>query len=155
MKNPKGRQRRSPFLVDLVAENERIDEEHKVRMHQQVRRHKTHEKRRENIKNEIILQALEENNEVDALRREKRKILEEEKRLKALIEIEKTKIANRKEDRIAAVKAERNRLKVKRDLRRALNKNNIDDKIQQDIDNLRMRHSIKDPPDNTFSTRTK
>jgi len=153
--DPKQKERRSPFLVDLVAENERIDEEYKVRMHQQVRRRKNRERRREEIKNKIILQALEESNDVDALRREKRKILEEEKRLKALIEIEKTKIAHRKEDRIAAVRAERNRLRVKRDDQRALNKGNIDEKNQQDLDDLRMKHNIKGPPDNTFSSRSK
>ena len=150
--NTNERERKSPFLVDLVAENERIDEEQKVLVQQQLCRRRKRERRREEIKNAIILRALEETNEVAALRREKRNILEEEKRLKALIEIEKTRKADRKGDRIAAMGAERHRLKMKRERRREINKQSIDERKNQDIENLRVKHDIKNPPDNTFNS---
>ena len=75
-------QNRSPFLVDLVAENERIDEENKVRLNAITRKKKALERKKEQAKNEIILRALQEGNELENLRMEKRKILDEEKRLK-------------------------------------------------------------------------
>ena len=75
---------KSPFLVDLVAENERIDEQTQVRKKLQIRKLRVLARKRDEEKNRIILSALQEANEVDALRREKRKILEEEKRLKAM-----------------------------------------------------------------------
>ena len=46
--------------------------------------------RRTAAKREIVLKALQEDSDLDALRREKRAIMEEEKRLKALLDIEKT-----------------------------------------------------------------
>ena len=143
--------KRSPFLVDLVAENERIDEENKVRIHQQVRRERALEKRKEEAKNDIILRALQEGNELDALRREKRKILEEERRIKALIEIEKTN-AHRKQDRLAAEKAVRNRKTAQTEHRRIYNKTLIDQKEVAEKDLLRIKHNIETPPDNTFSS---
>ena len=54
-------------------------------------------KRKEKVKNEIILKALAEASDLDALRAEKRLIAIEEKRLKALLDLEKTN-ASRKED---------------------------------------------------------
>ena len=71
---------RSPFLVDLLAENERIDEENKVRLTEAARRQKLLERRKEEAKNEIILRALQEASDLDALRKEKRIIMEEERR---------------------------------------------------------------------------
>ena len=103
-KTPKNN--RSPFLVDLVAENERIDEENKVRKHALVRRERALERKREKDENDRMLRALQdEENDVQNLRIEKRRIIDEERRLKALIEIEKTN-AHRKDDRQAAVIAE-------------------------------------------------
>ena len=141
----------SPFSVDLVAENERIDEENEVRLRQQLKRQKAAEKRRQDAKNEIILRALREANELDDLRRERRLILEEERRLKALCDIERTK-AHRKEDRIAAVRAERRRIVAKNKHRLVENRNLLmeEEKTQKNI--LRLKHNISMPPDNTFSS---
>mmetsp|Transcript_25758 Transcript_25758/g.38049 ORF Transcript_25758/g.38049 Transcript_25758/m.38049 type:complete len:221 (+) Transcript_25758:140-802(+) len=140
---------RSPFLVDLVAENERIDEENKVRLTEQIRRERMLEKRRQEAKNDIILRALQEGNELDALRREKRKILEEERRLKALIEIEKTN-AHRKEDRLAAERAERRRKTAKSDFQRVYNKDLLEEQETLEKEMLKIKHDISPPPDNTF-----
>ena len=71
---------RSPFLVDLLAENEKIDEENRVRLAEQARRAKVFERRKEEAKNAIILKALQEASDLDALRKEKRIIMEEERR---------------------------------------------------------------------------
>lgn len=133
--------KRSPFLVDLVAENERIDEEIQVRKKLQIRKQNILAKKRNDDKNKIILRALEESNELETLRREKRKILEEEKRLKAMIEIEKLN-AQRKDDRIRAERAERKRKREKTTMRQAKNKIAIDDQagLQQDI--LRVKYHV-------------
>ncbi len=143
--------RKSPFSVDLVAENERIDEENKVRLRQQLKRQKAAEKRRQDAKNEIILRALREANELDDLRRERRLILEEEKRLKALCDIERTK-AHRKEDRIAAVRAERRRKVAKNKHRLVENKNLLMEEEQTQKKILRLKHNISMPPNNTFTS---
>lgn len=136
---------RSPFLVDLVAENERIDEENKVRRYRQTRKLKDMERKREEAKNAIILRALQEANELEALRREKRKILEEEKRLKAMIEIEKLN-AQRKEDRIKAERAERKRKIDKTTERVVMNKAIIRDKVKAQQQILRIKLNMEDPP---------
>ena len=137
IKSPK----RSPFLVDLVAENERIDEEFQVRKKLQIRKQRILTKKREEDKNDIILRALQEANEIEALRREKRTILKEEKRLKALIEIEKLN-TQRKDDRIRAERAERKRKRVKATARQARNKTMIDEHVKVEKDILRVKHNV-------------
>lgn len=132
---------RSPFLVDLVAENERIDEENKVRLYDQARSQRQLEKRKKEAKNAIILRALQEGNELESLRREKKKILEEERRLKALLDLEKTN-ATRKQDRIVAERAERKRQYTKIAYRRETNKKLVDMKFQRKQEMLRRKHEI-------------
>ena len=60
------------------------------------------------VKNEIILKALAESSDLEALRSEKKAIQMEEKRLKALLDLEKTN-AHRKEDLLTAQRAEKQR----------------------------------------------
>ena len=133
---------RSPFLVDLVAENERIDEENKVRFREITRKEKAVQRKKELAKNEIILRALQEENELEVLRREKRQILEEEKRLKALIEIEKTN-SHRKDDRQAAERAEKRRHAAKSEVRRKKNKEKLATLEAARIKMLVVKHSVK------------
>mmetsp|Transcript_20347 Transcript_20347/g.42571 ORF Transcript_20347/g.42571 Transcript_20347/m.42571 type:complete len:186 (+) Transcript_20347:252-809(+) len=133
---------RSPFLVDLVAENERIDEENKVRFREITRKQKALERRREAAKNDIILRALQEGNELENLRMEKRKILDEEKRLKALIEIEKTN-AHRKDDRQAAVLAEKRRHAAKVEKRRVENMEKLAEREAVRMKKLEIKHNLK------------
>jgi hypothetical protein len=132
---------KSPFLVDLVAENERIDEQTQVRKKLQIRKLRVLARKRDEEKNRIILSALQEANEVDALRREKRKILEEEKRLKAMIEIEKLN-AQRKDDRIRAERTERKRKRNKATLRQTENKIRIEDQLKIEQEILRVKHNM-------------
>ncbi|GMI60075.1 hypothetical protein ScalyP_jg244 [Parmales sp. scaly parma] len=141
---------RSPFLVDLLAENERIDEENKVRLEEQARRQKIFERRRDEAKNGIILRALEEASDLDALRQEKRIIMTEERRLKALLDIEKTK-AHRKEDRMAAARAERQRKAARSEFKRSANKDMLDDHTRRENHLLKVKHEVGDSPDNSFS----
>ena len=63
---------RSPFLVDQVAESERIDEEHRVKLLEEARRMQRFDTRKKVIKKEIILRVLAESNAIETLRSEKR-----------------------------------------------------------------------------------
>ena len=132
-------------------QNERIDEENKVRLTSQARRSKVFERRKEDAKTAIILRALQEASDLDALRKEKRIIMEEERRLKALLDIEKTK-AHRKADRLAAARAERQRKSAKAEYRRLANKEMLDDQKARENDLLRAKHEVSPHPDNTFSS---
>lgn len=141
----------SPFLVDLVAEHERIEEENKVLLRTQVQHQKYIQKAQEKAKNDLILRALQEDNELEQLRREKRQILREEKRLKALLEIEKVN-SHLKQDRLAAERAEKQRKATKVEYRRLQNKELLDDAYLMKCEMLRIKHDVQPPPDNTFST---
>jgi len=101
---------KSSFLVDQVAESERIDEEHKVKLDEEAKRAKLFEERKERIKTEIILKALAETNDLEQLRHEKRLIIEEERRLKVAAAQQHTKdcIAE-KEERFKIQQEERRR----------------------------------------------
>ena len=140
---------RSPFLVDLLAENEKIDEENRVRLAEQARREKVFLRRKEEAKNAIILKALQEASDLDALRKEKRIIMEEERRLKALLDIEKTK-AHRKADRQAAARAERQRKSAKAEYRRAANKDMLDDHMRREHELLMVKHEVQPKDDKDF-----
>ncbi|KAF1783373.1 hypothetical protein GQ600_9418 [Phytophthora cactorum] len=108
---------RSPFHVNLVADNERLDEEHRLRMMERARRDRELERRAKEAKSEVILKALTETSDLELLRREKRAIIDEEKRLKALLDLEKTN-SHRKTDLIAARNAEKRRRQEKEEYRR-------------------------------------
>merc|ERR1719486_1587333 len=81
---------RSPFAVDLVAENQRIDEENRVRDHVEQRKQKLMKQRAREAHNAIFKRAIAESDELDLLRQEKRMLLENEKELKALRDVEKS-----------------------------------------------------------------
>ncbi len=111
------RMENSPFLVDLLAETERIDEENRVRLAEETRRAKRLDTRKRKVKDAILLKAVEESNDLDVLREEKRLIAGEEKRLKALLDLEKTN-ARRKQDLLAAQRAERQRKQMQLEFKR-------------------------------------
>merc|ERR1712083_122816 len=81
---------RSPFAVDLVAENQRIDEENRVRDHVEQRRQRLMAQRNREAHNSIFKRATAEADELDQLRTEKRLLLENEKQLKALRDVERS-----------------------------------------------------------------
>lgn len=132
---------RSPFLVDLVAETERIDEENKVRFREITRKRRAAETRRERAKHDLIFRALREEDELDTLRTEKRQILDEEKRLRALIELEKTN-AHRKDDRQAAVRAEKRRHAAKVEVRRRENMAELAVREATRMKKLAIKHNL-------------
>jgi hypothetical protein len=100
---------KSSFLVDLVAESERIDEEQRVKIEEEARRAKLFEERKQKIKTEIILKALAESNDLEQLRQEKRLIQEEERRLKVQMGQEKKDAASKKAELMRATQDERRR----------------------------------------------
>lgn len=112
--------RNSPFTVDLLAENERIDEEFQVRTKEEARRAKALKKKKEKVKNEIILKALAETDDLEALRREKVALAEEEKRIRAMMDLEK--VGKKTIDAATLIKAQRaarvEETQSKRELRR-------------------------------------
>merc|ERR1712113_172678 len=81
---------RSPFAVDLVAENQRIDEENRVRDHVEQRRRGLMAQRNREAHNSIFKRATAEADELEQLRTEKRLLLENEKQLKALRDVERS-----------------------------------------------------------------
>merc|ERR1719377_7915 len=81
---------RSPFAIDLVAEDQRISEENRVREHVETRRQRLMARRNREAHNAIFKRATAEMDELDHLRAEKRMLLENEKQLKALRDVEKS-----------------------------------------------------------------
>ena len=80
---------KSPFQIDLVAETERIDEEVLVRLKFEEQVTLADSKRKERVMDEVIRSALTEEDHVSRLRAEKVKLLVEQKRLKALRDMQK------------------------------------------------------------------
>eukprot|EP00949_MAST-11_sp_MAST-11-sp1_P001453 g1453.t1 len=144
---------RSPFLVDLLAENERIDEENRVRLEEEARRERMLQRRKANIKNEIILKALGEASDLDALRQEKRLIAVEEKRLKALLTLEKSK-GHRKADLLAAQRAERQRKQVQAEYRRQKLREETKRRAEVQREILREKLAVKPDEAFTYFSRT-
>eukprot|EP00622_Pseudochattonella_farcimen_P002971 FR738038.1.p1 GENE.FR738038.1~~FR738038.1.p1 ORF type:complete len:232 (+),score=30.44 FR738038.1:38-697(+) len=139
----------SPFMVNLVAETERIDEEHHIRLQEESRRQQEIVTRQHAAKQEIILRALQEESDLEALRREKRAIGEEERRLRALLDLEKTN-GHRKADRLAAQRAEKQRHQTEREYRRKENMSVMADLQQREKDALREKHRVPLPSMSTF-----
>ncbi|CAM9805707.1 unnamed protein product, partial [Ascophyllum nodosum] len=134
---------RSPFMVDLLAENERLDEENRVRFKEEARQARLRQKRKEEAKNNIILQALTESCDLDALRREKRAIIQEERCLKALVDIEKSN-GHRKAQMFAALRAEKQRHATKAEFRRKQFSEALEDYLEREAEALRQKHDV--PP---------
>ena len=108
---------KSPYTINLVAESQRIEEETRTRQKREIQRRKRLERRKERVKNSIIFKALAEESDLLSLREEKRAIQREEMKLKALLDLEKTKL-RRKQDLLAAQRAERKRHEAKNEHRR-------------------------------------
>ncbi|RHY03590.1 hypothetical protein DYB36_007633 [Aphanomyces astaci] len=136
---------KSPFKVNLVADNERLDEvracENRVRLLEQARRVRELERKTKQVKNDIILKALQETSDLDALRREKRVIIEEEKRLKALLDLEKTN-SHRKMDMLAAQNAEKRRKQEKIEYRMKQRKDQLHDRDERYKDLLKSKLAL-------------
>lgn len=103
------RLQRSPFAVDLVAENQRIDEENRVRDHVERRRQRLMQRKAKEAHNAIFERAKQETDELEQLRAEKRMLLENEKQLKALRDVERSNA------RTAQILQERRRAQLERE----------------------------------------
>mmetsp|Transcript_118289 Transcript_118289/g.341942 ORF Transcript_118289/g.341942 Transcript_118289/m.341942 type:complete len:320 (+) Transcript_118289:98-1057(+) len=105
---------RSPFAVDLLAENQRIDEENRVQRAVEQRRQRLIAHRNREAHNAIFKRATAENDELEQLRAEKRMLLENERQLKALKDVERTNA------RTAQILAERQRRQLEREQQQLL-----------------------------------
>ena len=140
----------SPFAVDLVAEDERIHEENQIRMREMQETQRKVENRRNKAKNDIILKALSEFSDLEALRKEKRAIMEEEQRLRALLSLEKVTIDG-KSDRLAAMRAARQRAEAKSQYRRDLYRQSLEFVTSEESLALRKKHNL--PPEGSTEFR--
>merc|ERR1719207_188468 len=103
---------RSPFAVDLVAEDQRIDEENRVRTEIAQRKQKLLAARHNEAHNAIFKRAVAESDELEILRKEKRVLLQNEKQLKAMRDVERTNA------RTAQIQAQKERMEDERQERR-------------------------------------
>jgi len=83
------RMEKSPFLVDLVADHERVEEEQYVREHEAKRRLAMAEKKKRKLRNEIVVKALAEVPVLEEARRQRKELLDQEKREKAQAEVQR------------------------------------------------------------------
>merc|ERR1719263_1540302 len=120
---------RSPFAVDLVAENQRIDEENRVRDHIEQRKQKLIQQRQRDAHNAIFKRAVAESDELDLLRQEKRLLLEKEKQLKALRDVERSNA------RTAQILQERRRAQL--------------EKQQKRLEDMKLREAVEGHPRRT------
>lgn len=88
-------------------------------------------------------QALTESSDLEALRREKRAIIEEERCLKALMDIEKSS-GHRKAQMLAALRAEKQRHAAKADYRRRRFTEALENHFEREAEMLREKHDV--PP---------
>jgi ParB-like chromosome segregation protein Spo0J len=109
------------------------------------------ETRKTKVKNEIILKALSEQSDLDALRREKRAIQLEEKRLRALLDLEKTN-GHRKQDLLAAQRAERHRKQQEVEYRRKQKQNELQETQQRTTRMLKEKLAVPDAAPTTFTS---
>jgi hypothetical protein len=148
----------SPFAVDLAAEDERVAEENRIRTDDENMRSSRLNNRKEKAKNEIVLRALSEFSDLDALRREKRAIQEEEQRLRALLSLEKSSVSN-KADRLAAERAQRQRRGAKLHERRQAYQESLSVILDEEQQALKRKFGIKgtgnplDPSKPSFAIR--
>jgi hypothetical protein len=103
---------RSPFAVDLVAEDQRIEEENRVREDIASRKAKLLSARHNEAHNAIFKRAVAESDELEILRKEKRVLLMNEKQLKAMRDVERTNA------RTAQIQSQKERMEEDRQQRR-------------------------------------
>ena len=90
-------------------------------------------------------QALSEFSDLEALRRERKAIMEEEQRLKALLALEKVTV-DRKSERIVAQNAQNQRHRAKAEERRAKYREALDEIIQEESMALRKKNGLPEFP---------
>eukprot|EP01062_Namystynia_karyoxenos_P075717 TRINITY_DN7335_c0_g1_i1.p2 TRINITY_DN7335_c0_g1~~TRINITY_DN7335_c0_g1_i1.p2 ORF type:complete len:261 (+),score=116.03 TRINITY_DN7335_c0_g1_i1:74-784(+) len=86
----------SPFLVDLAGDSERVEEEMYVREMEERRRQRKSELKKKKIKNEIIIKALSEVPVLEQARRQKKQLMEQEKRDRALRDVQRVEVIQEK-----------------------------------------------------------
>eukprot|EP01063_Lacrimia_lanifica_P019477 TRINITY_DN2679_c0_g1_i1.p1 TRINITY_DN2679_c0_g1~~TRINITY_DN2679_c0_g1_i1.p1 ORF type:complete len:241 (+),score=116.53 TRINITY_DN2679_c0_g1_i1:61-783(+) len=89
----------SPFLVDLAGDAERVEEEMYVREMEEKRRQRRADSKKRKIKNEIIIKALSEVPVLEQARKQKKQLLEQEKRERALRDIQRVEAVQERKAR--------------------------------------------------------
>jgi len=135
---------KSPFHMDLVAETERIDEEVQVRLQFEEQMGAAETKRKMKVMDAVIRSALVEDDHVALLREEKRKLLIEEKRLKAVAGSMKSDAnLQRKKDMIAETTRQR---RMQAELASEKRKQVVERQLaerQRRVEALKYRHAVK------------
>jgi len=112
------RLQKSPFSVDLLADNQRIDEESRVRDLVEQQRLRSEARRSREAHDSIFLQASTQADELDELRAEKRLLLENERQLRALRDVERS---NARTAQILQERRRQQHLKQQAHLQQAIN----------------------------------
>jgi len=81
---------KSPFNVDLLAQHQRLDEESKMRIQMESRKAKIAARKERETQDALTKKVGAHEMELEALRKEKRQLLENEKKLKAMRDLEKS-----------------------------------------------------------------
>jgi hypothetical protein len=102
----------------------------------------------------VSSQALSEFSDLEALRKEKRAILDEEQRLRALLSLEKV-TQNSKADRIVAERASRQRKDAKLEYRRRQYRDSLDQILEEERVALMKKHGLPLPPPTTSQSPKK
>lgn len=134
----------NPLAINLVSEEDRVYEETLMRTRADNARREKISRDKDAAKNEIILKALSEFSDLEALRKERRAILDEEQRLKALLALEKVTVSG-KEDRIVAERAQKQRKEAKFNYRRTTYKDSLDRVVEEERNALIRKHGLTKP----------
>lgn len=98
----------SPLAVDLVADNERIEEENFIREREERRKHLLAERKKRKLKNQIIVKALAEVPLLEEARRQKKEMIANEKREKAIRDLQRVEaVQERKREDHASMSSHR------------------------------------------------
>jgi hypothetical protein len=105
-KTTQRKQASSPFLVNQLAESERIEDRNRAQVNfaEQEKRNRKHEKEAALKREELRTTTNAKNNDMEDLQKARREVLAENHIIKARISVEKTN-GHRKEDRQAAQRA--------------------------------------------------
>lgn len=98
------------------------------------------------------MQALAEFSDLEALRKEKRAIMEEEQRLRALLALEKVTV-NNKADRLVAERAQRQRHDAKLEHRRRVYRDSLDQIMEEERNALMKKHALSNPATKLMSSQ--
>jgi len=136
----------SPFTVDMLADNERVDEEIRVRIQYEEELMKAEQMRKQRVMEEVIRKSLTEHDDIAQLRREKIRLLQEERRLRSLAEAEKSAAnASRSGEKWAGRAEENEQRNAIEKAKRERKKQEMWALAEARAETLRVKHGIERP----------